>query len=294
MRLGKCTVATIMILLLFFIPAALFTADVHTDIILRAEEQIGNGYCRGGTSPPCFDCSGFICYLLQPHINNLPRTSRDMANYGSQVRRNELLPGDLVFFATTSSVGVISHVALYIGQNSVIHAVSDGPVRGVQISSLDSRYWRNHYHSAARVLTSVPAETRQAADIRYANGLYSGELKQGEPHGTGTLRLDNGDIYEGHFSDGFFHGQGNYTWKNGAVYSGEFAEGRIHGRGVYISARGTQKEGNWEQGEFVTYMERAESPWDSWEGYIRGDFEAWKQEEKESFEAWKRENSPEF
>jgi len=289
--------------LLFIFPPAIHALDIHLSVVQKARDFVGSSYCRGGTVPPCFDCSGFVGYILRPIVSDLPRTSREMAKYGIHIRREELLPGDLVFFATTSSGNTISHVAIYIGQDSIIHSISDGPDRGVHITSLSSRYWRDHFHSAARVLaadrsadTTEPEPNtfpgKTAAAVQFAKGLYSGDLKSGEPHGNGTLELYNGDTYRGQFLSGLFHGQGEYTWKNGAVYRGSFQKGEIHGEGTYISAQGERKEGSWESGTFLTYMQQENSPWDTWNGYITGDFDAWKQQEQQSFEQWKKENSP--
>lgn len=323
--------------LLFAASPGLHALDVHRDIVQKAQTYVGNGYCRGGTSPPCFDCSGFVGYVLKPHVSGLPRVSREMARYGATVNRNELRPGDLVFFATTPNRRVVSHVALYIGQDSIVHAISDGPNRGVNVTSLNARYWRTHFHSAGRVLPLAQAaeeggtaagageeRTRTDEPIRYAKGLYTGELKGGEPHGNGELKLDNGDFYEGEFAGGVFEGDGLYEWSNGAVYRGEFADGRIHGQGTYVAADGTTRSGIWEDGSLVeaeessaaaasdepgteavpeqsdkpaaepekTYLEKEDSPWEDWDGYITGDYYEWRKKEQQSFEEWKRKNQP--
>lgn len=291
----------LILLLVFVLPAVSIGAgDILQDIIQKAQAHVGSGYCRGGTAPPCFDCSGFVGYVMRPYAAGLPRTSRDMARYGTPVNRQELQPGDLVFFTTTSRRDVISHVAIYIGQDSIIHSISDGPDRGVHITSINARYWHSHYYSAGRVLQAeygtpeAPEAPGTFEPIRYAKGIYTGDLKGGEPNGDGVLRLDNGDRYEGQFLEGLFHGEGTYTWKNGAVYRGEFENGEIHGQGVYTSSSGELQEGRWEKGTYTTYMQEKDSPWDSWDGYIRGDFEAWQQQERESFEQWKKEHSPDF
>jgi len=304
MKRGTSYFLCILLLFLGIFNQRISALDMSTEIIGKAQQYIGSSYCRGGAAPPCFDCSGFVRYILRPYISSLPRTSRQMAQFGTPVGRDGLRPGDLVFFATTSSRGTISHVALYIGQNSIIHAISDGPDRGVHVTSLDSRYWRTRFHSAARVL-SLDFGDRTSQTIAYAKGRYSGELNSGEPHGSGILILNNGDRYSGEFKMGAFHGEGTYTYANGAEYVGEFTEGKMNGHGVFKSADGKRTEGSWIQGvlaegagaekeEITTYMDRKDSPWDSWEGYIRGDFEAWQQQEQESFEKWKKENSPDF
>ena len=326
-RFSTCRMSAVaMVLGLLFATTGVSALDVHRDVVQKAQTYVGNGYCRGGTNPPCFDCSGFIGYVLQPHVSSLPRVSREMARFGTQISRSELRPGDLVFFTTTPNRRVVSHVALYIGQDSIVHAISDGPNRGVNVTSLNARYWRSHFHSAARVLKyaqegSSGAEgseeqTRTDEPVRYAKGRYTGELKGGEPHGEGRLRLDNGDLYEGEFAEGLFEGRGVYKWSNGAVYRGEFEEGRLNGQGVYTAADGSTRSGSWEDGSLVeteegsgasapaaraneesaepkeTYLEKEDSPWEEWDGYITGDYYEWRKKEQESFEEWKRKNQP--
>jgi hypothetical protein len=100
---------------------------------------------------------------MRPFVLGLPRLSRDMASSGTPVARESLRPGDLVFFATTPDPGAISHVALYIGDGSIIHAISDGPERGVRVTSLDAKYWKKHFASAVRVLASADKESAGSA-----------------------------------------------------------------------------------------------------------------------------------
>jgi hypothetical protein len=293
---------------------SVFSLDIQHDIIEKSRQYVGNGYCRGGTGPPCFDCSGFVGYIVSPYVSNLPRVSRDMARLGTRISRDALEPGDLVFFATTPSRAVISHVAIYIGQDSIIHAISDGPKRGVNITPLSSRYWKTHFHSAVRVLPKGAVQSNEKSStageaIRFAKGSYTGNLKGGEPHGEGVLRLDNGDVYRGEFSEGFFDGRGSYRWSGGARYAGDFSKGKITGEGVFTNAKGAAVSGRWRDGELVaesgtpdsaaakteteeTYLEKSDSPWDSWDGVITGDYYAWREKEKSSFEAWKREHQP--
>ena len=149
-------------LFIFIIVSSVFSLDIYTDIIQPGQTLVGSSYKNGGTSPSGFDCSGFITYLYKKYVPGLPRISRNMAGFGESVKRGSILPGDLIFFATGSSSG-ITHVAIYIGQNSIIHAISNGPNRGVTITSLSARYWQSRYHSAARVVpNSIPSASGSA------------------------------------------------------------------------------------------------------------------------------------
>jgi hypothetical protein len=253
--------------------ASLFALDVEKDIVREAEKYLGCAYLTGGTKPSKFDCSGFVGYIIKPYVPSLPRVSRDMSKAGKKIGKDELLPGDLVFFATTPISGMVSHVALYIGQNSVIHSISDGPNRGVTVSSLDARYWNQHFHSAVRVLPEIatpktePAVVKTEAPVTYAKGTYTGELKNGEPDGKGTLKLNNGDVYTGEFKKGSIEGTGTYTWKNGEQYKGSFKSGKTSaGKETYLLAK--------------------DSDWETWNGYVMGDYEIWKAQQEKDFEAF--------
>jgi len=314
MRRVTVLLAAVVLVLSVVVPVS--AIDVEREIIVPAQSYLGNGYCRGGESPPCFDCSGFITALYRPFVPDLPRISRDMARRGSPVSRTDLVPGDLVFFATAGRSDAVTHVAIYIGRDSIIHAISDGPNRGVTITPLSARYWRTRFHSARRVLqpggraegdvrpdgTGDTEGTGDIDGIRYADGTYRGALDGGEPHGFGRLAMDNGDRYEGDFIRGVFEGTGTYLWKNGDRYEGGFIAGQFDGPGTFTSAAGGSVSGVWQDGEYVdrsggaagttpsvpeTYPDEVESPWDTWDGIVEGDYYAWRRAETESFEAFK-------
>jgi hypothetical protein len=267
--------------LLFFVTFGVNTAaavDLQQEIIAPAQQYVGARYCHGGTDLPCFDCSGFVRNVYAPLVPEIPRISNDMARFGAPVDRTDLRPGDLVFFTTGTRRDVVTHVAIFIGQDSIIHAISDGPNRGVTVTPLSARYWRTRYHSARRVVRveqrAEPQREETTQTIEYALGSYTGELEDGVPHGNGRMDLHNGDVYEGAFVQGEFHGRGEYRWASGEAYRGEFV------RGEMVTAEPTQE----------TYMETATSPWDTWDGVVEGDFRAWLQQEQDAFEEWKRNN----
>src|SRR5699024_4420693 len=82
-----------------------------TDVIGHAKELIGTPYEWGGTSPSGFDCSGFIQFVYEKEDKTLPRTVREVWNYGSLVDEPSI--GDLVFFETYQAGP--SHMGIYLG-----------------------------------------------------------------------------------------------------------------------------------------------------------------------------------
>lgn len=78
----------------------------------------------------------------------LPRTSSSQALEGTKVEKDELLPGDLVFF-NTSGAG-ISHAGIYVGEGAFAHSSSS---KGVTISKLSETYYAKRYVTARRVST---------------------------------------------------------------------------------------------------------------------------------------------
>ena len=109
---------------------------------------IGARYVYGSSGPYNFDCSGFTRYVLGTQGVNLPHSAAQQARMGRFVRRSGLMPGDLVFFNTFGRG--VSHVAVYVGDNKVVHATN--PHDGVIVSSLSERYWSVRYVGARRVL----------------------------------------------------------------------------------------------------------------------------------------------
>ncbi len=99
------------------------------------------------------DCSGLIYTSFKKEKIALPRVSRDMAKEGKKISKEKISKGDLVFFKTNKNRNVINHVGLVVeskrGNILFIHSTSS---RGVIISSLDEKYWRNAFVGGRRVL----------------------------------------------------------------------------------------------------------------------------------------------
>lgn len=115
-------------------------------IVNTAMKYLGVPYVWGGTSPSGFDCSGLVQYACRANGISVPRVAASQRGAGRYVSRENLQPGDLVFF---SNGGGVSHVGIYIGNGNMIHAPQTGDV--VKVSSINTSYRLSHYAGAVRV-----------------------------------------------------------------------------------------------------------------------------------------------
>jgi cell wall-associated NlpC family hydrolase len=128
----------------------LLSSNKADKIIDLAKTLLEKKYVWGSEGPNTFDCSGFTQYVFKKAAGiSLPRVSRDQSKFGQSVSKSQLQKGDLVFFDTEgSNNGNVTHVAIYMGNNKIIHASSS---KGkVVISELDS--YSKSFVNARRVL----------------------------------------------------------------------------------------------------------------------------------------------
>ncbi|QJD28603.1 C40 family peptidase [Methylococcus geothermalis] len=122
-------------------------AAANGQVVPYALSLQGVPYVWGGASPERgFDCSGFVQHVYQRHGIDLPRTAREMASKLPEVPKNCRLPGDLLFFRTDGRS--YSHVGIYIGNESFVHASSSHS--GVKVSSLSKPYWLSRFLGVRR------------------------------------------------------------------------------------------------------------------------------------------------
>jgi len=123
---------------------------IRGQLVAVAQQFIGVPYQWGDASPVTgFDCSGLTMMVYQLIGLEMPRISRDQFRRGREIGRDQLRPGDLVFF-TTDWQGDVSHVGIYQGDDLFIHAPRSG--KQVTRSSLSSDYFRKHYLGARAFL----------------------------------------------------------------------------------------------------------------------------------------------
>ncbi len=112
-------------------------------VIDIAKQYIGVPYVYGGSTPSGFDCSGLVQYVYRHMGINLNRVAADQAEQGVYVAKENLQPGDLVFFKKSGRV--IHHVGLYVGNGNYLHAPYTG--RSVTIEPMT----RSDYYTARRI-----------------------------------------------------------------------------------------------------------------------------------------------
>ena len=110
--------------------------------IKYALAQIGDKYVFGAAGLINWDCSGLTMRAFQAAGVSLPHSSRAQYNYGKSIARKDLLPGDLVFFGKP-----ISHVAIYVGGNRMLHA----PRTGARVKIAEFSLGKKPYIGARRL-----------------------------------------------------------------------------------------------------------------------------------------------
>ena len=116
-------------------------------IVDYALQFVGYRYVWGGSSPETgFDCSGFVQYVFALSGIDIPRTADYQFEIGTPVSKEDLIPGDLVFFETYAPGA--SHVGIYIGDGNFVDATSGG----VTVESLYSPYRLSCYYGARRII----------------------------------------------------------------------------------------------------------------------------------------------
>jgi murein DD-endopeptidase / murein LD-carboxypeptidase len=119
-------------------------------IIKTAEKYIGTSHCMGGTTRTCMDCSGLTYLSFFTHKIILPRNSQEQARFGKMIfNTKDLKRGDLVFFTKSYNTSdYITHVGIYLGNNSFIHASTS---QGVVVTPMDNPWWSQRFVFGTRV-----------------------------------------------------------------------------------------------------------------------------------------------
>lgn len=132
-----------------------------SELVVNAMGFLGVPYKYGGNSVEAggFDCSGFVRAVYEQSIGKvLPRRASEQAAATQAIDRNELKPGDLVFFNTMKRA--FSHVGIYVGEGKFIHAPRSGS--SVRVEDMRQAYWQTRFNGARRVVTPLPDGTPAA------------------------------------------------------------------------------------------------------------------------------------
>lgn len=130
------------------LPEPYKTGSNSTATLFKAiDGWIGVPYRYGGTTKSGVDCSGLVMnVMLEAWGLHLKRSSIEMMNDIDPIHKDDLQPGDLVFFKIGGRQGY--HVGIYTGQGRFVHSSTS---RGVMMSGLDEPYYIRHYHASGRI-----------------------------------------------------------------------------------------------------------------------------------------------
>ena len=122
-------------------------------IVSNALKYKGVRYKFGGTTKRGMDCSGIVYVSYLQEKVQLPRVSRHMAKRGKKVSLRNAKKGDLLFFKTSKRSSRINHVGLIVSvKKNQIRFIHSTTSRGVIISSLLEKYWKNTFVKSKRIL----------------------------------------------------------------------------------------------------------------------------------------------
>ena len=143
-------------------------------VISEAESYIGTPYLYGGSSRIGIDCSALVQKALSANGISISRTAAGQWNDTTRVNKEDLQPGDLVFFqGTNKNKTGITHVGIYKGEGQFIHASSS---KGVTISSLDEDYYVQHWAGGGRYASGTPFGNAMANKLGLAGENYKPEI----------------------------------------------------------------------------------------------------------------------
>ncbi len=132
------------------------SSQMVQDLLKEAKTHMGKRYSSGSKGPNAFDCSGFSSYVYRQFGYNLSSSSSAQYYDGEEVKKNDLRPGDLVFFKGRSRNGGVGHVGIIVnvdnekGTFNFIHASTS---KGIRIDNNTDPYYSARYVGARRIIT---------------------------------------------------------------------------------------------------------------------------------------------
>lgn len=120
----------------------------ESSLVEVAKTFLGVPYKFGGNTSAGLDCSALVKLVYEKATGViLPRVAAAQANLTTKIAKNDLKPGDLVFFNTRKAK--YSHVGIYVGDDKFIHAPRTGAK--VRVESMAQTYWEKRFNGAHRV-----------------------------------------------------------------------------------------------------------------------------------------------
>ena len=124
--------------------------ELFAKLMNEATKYIGMPYVFGGSTPlTSFDCSGYICWVYtKSGVYNLPRTTaQGIFDQCTPLPKSEARAGDLIFFHSTyASVGIVSHIGIYLGNDTMLHCGSP-----IGYANTETAYWQKHLYAYGRL-----------------------------------------------------------------------------------------------------------------------------------------------
>lgn len=133
----------------YTIPPEALSDDRFAAMMDEATKYLGYPYVWGGSTPATsFDCSGFVCWVVNHSGWSVGRTTAEgLRQLCVRVSPEEARPGDLIFFEGTYDTVGASHVGIYVGDNKMIHCGDP-----IQYANINSSYFSAHFMQFGRLL----------------------------------------------------------------------------------------------------------------------------------------------
>lgn len=121
------------------------SSPMRENIVQTAISLHGNPYKSGAKGADAFDCSGFVHFVYKRHGINLPVSTDKLVQSGIEIPKDQVQPGDLVFFRIKKDL----HIGIMVNSKEFIHASKS---RGIALDDVEASYWRRNFLSYRSVL----------------------------------------------------------------------------------------------------------------------------------------------